>query len=78
MGTTAGTALIIAFFNRQLTVSEDKARAVLDALRIHTVSEYIPEEEEAHEDFRNAGGEISEADRITITKKKFGVKVKKA
>jgi hypothetical protein len=72
--------LVVAFFgksaNRQL--SEDKARAVLDALKIHTVSEYIPEEEQAHEDFRSAGGEISEADRIKTTKAKFGKKLKTA
>ena len=72
--------LVVTFFGESVSrqQSEDKARAVLDALKIHTVSEYIPEEEEAHKDFRNAGGDISEADRIKVTKKKFGVKLKKA
>jgi hypothetical protein len=51
---------------------------MLDELKINTVSEYIPEEEEAHEDFRITGGEISEAGRVKITKEKFGVKLKKA
>ena len=72
--------LVVAFFGKSVSrqLSEDKARAVLDALRIQTVSEYIPEEQGAYEDFCDAGGDISEADRIKVTKQKFGVKLKKA
>ena len=72
--------LVLEFFGKSTSrpLSEDKARTVLDELKINMISEYIPEEEDAHEDFRIAGGEISEADRVKITKEKIGVKLKKA
>ena len=71
--------LAVEFFGKSTSrqLSEDKARAVLDDLKIDTVSEYIAEEKEAHDDFRIAGGEISEADKAKNTQGKFGVKLTK-
>ena len=49
---------------------------MLDGLQIEaTISDYIPEEQGAYEDFCDAGGQISEATRIEISKAKFGVKL---
>ena len=51
---------------------EDEALSFLEKLKIETtVSDYIPEEKEAYKDFEDAGGEISDATRIGITKEKF-------
>ena len=67
--------LFIVFFgvsaNKQ--VGEDKAREVLNNLRVEAaISDCIQEEQEAYQDFCDAGGQISEATRVEISKAKFG------
>ena len=60
--------------DRQL--GENKAREVLDSLQMEAIiSDYIPEEQGAYKDFCDAGGQISEATRIEVSKAKFGVKL---
>ena len=55
---------------------------MLEGLKFETTisvfSEYIPEEEEAYADFRAAGGEISDAARIEMTKAKSGADLEAA